>query len=80
LHFNGMSFKARGMTHSERFIADVEAFLKRSGMSASRFSWEAVKDPNFVANIRAGRAPSLRLVDRVHEFISAQDDLSKRRA
>ncbi len=61
------------MTHAEAFLAEIEAFLKRSGMSASAFGKSALNDPNFVGDLRDGRMPSLGLVDRVHEFIRAQE-------
>jgi hypothetical protein len=60
------------MKHSEQFVADVEAFLVSSGMTATAFGKDAVKDPNFVPDIKAGRSPSLGLVDKVYEFMRAQ--------
>ncbi len=57
------------MTHSEQFIADVEAFLARSGMTATAFGKEALNDPSFVLDLRNGRKPGLGMVDRVHEFM-----------
>lgn len=56
-------------TMAQTFLKEIETFLARSGMKASAFGWEAVKDPNFVGDLRAGRSPSLALVDRVHSFI-----------
>lgn len=61
------------MTHAQRFLADVEAFLIRSGMTATAFGTAALNDPSFVHDLRNGRQPSLGLVDRVHAFISAHD-------
>lgn len=62
------------MTHAEQFLAEIDAFLERTGMSASAFGKSALNDPNFVSDVRGGRMPNLGLVDRVHEFIKAQDD------
>ena len=61
------------MTQAAKFLAEVEAFLDRSKMSATAFGKGAVNDPNFVGDIRDGRLPSLGLVDRVHDFIRSQD-------
>ncbi len=61
------------MTHAEQFVADVEAFLNRSGMSQTAFGLAAVGDPSFVPDLRTGRKPGLGLVDRVHDFIKAKD-------
>lgn len=61
------------MTHAQAFLAEVEAFLERSGMSATAFGKTALNDPNFVGDLRSGRMPSLGLVDRVHDFIRSQE-------
>lgn len=63
------------MTH-EQFLADVEAFLARTGTSASRFGREAIGDPNFVLDLRSGRVPSLRTAERVMSHIAGADDFS----
>ena len=46
------------------FLAEIEAFLARERVSSSTFGRGAVDDPNFVRELREGRAPSLRMVDR----------------
>lgn len=60
------------MTTVESFREEVEDFLRRSGMSATAFGKEAVGDPSFVPDLREGRAPSLRLVEKVSKYISAR--------
>lgn len=57
------------MFTSDDFRAEVDRFLERTGMSASRFGREALGDPNFVLDLRSGRAPTLRVVERVSRFI-----------
>jgi hypothetical protein len=54
------------------FLAEIEAFLQRARMSPSGFGRAAFGDPNFVRDLRAGRAPSLRLVDRARAFMAAR--------
>ena len=54
------------------FLAEIEAFLQRARMSPSGFGRAAFGDPNFVRDLRAGRAPSLRLVDRARVFMAAR--------
>jgi len=61
------------MTHAEQFLADIEAFLERTGTTASAFGKSAVNDPNFVGDLREGRKPNLGLVDRVHEFMNSHE-------
>lgn len=63
-------------TPAESFLADIEAFLKRSGMSATAFGRDALRDPNFVHDVRAGRMPNLGVVGRVQDFIREQDAAS----
>jgi 2,4-dienoyl-CoA reductase-like NADH-dependent reductase (Old Yellow Enzyme family) len=58
------------MLTSETFQFEVEAFLERSQMTATAFGRAAVGDPNLVADLRAGRQPSLKMVGRVFKFIS----------
>lgn len=57
------------MSHAETFLAEVDSFLSRSGMSPSAFGREAINDPNFVSDLKKGRMPSLGLVDRIHDFM-----------
>jgi hypothetical protein len=54
------------------FLATIEAFLAKAGMTASRFGKDAVGDPNFVLDIRNGRSPSIKVAMRALEFIEAQ--------
>jgi len=51
------------------FLSEIEAFLARQRAAPSTFGRGAVGDPNFVWELRAGRAPSLRLVDRAREYM-----------
>lgn len=65
------------MNLREQFVAEIEGFLKVSKMEPSTFGRSALNDPRFVATIRAGRAPNLRTIERVRQFIAAN---RKRRA
>jgi hypothetical protein len=61
------------MLTTQAFLAEIEAFLARSGMAATAFGTQAVNDPNFVHDIRSGRSPSLNLVAKVASFINEKD-------
>jgi hypothetical protein len=62
------------MDPTTQFIAEIDAFLNRSGMTPTAFGWEALKDPNFVGDLKKkGRKPTLGVVGRVKEFIDAAD-------
>ena len=52
-------------------LRDVEKFLRTSNMPAARFGREAVKDPRFVFDLRKGREPRQRTIDRVLAFLES---------
>ncbi|HEY6814020.1 MAG TPA: hypothetical protein VI168_00640 [Croceibacterium sp.] len=51
-------------------IRKIEVFLRRTDMSATRFSRLATRDPRFVADLRNGREPRRRLEQRVEHFMN----------
>lgn len=57
-------------TFSKRFVAQVEDFLKRTGIKPSEFGQQAVGDRAFITNLRRGRSPTLATVDKVLAFMS----------
>jgi hypothetical protein len=57
---------------ADAFLSEIEAFLARERTAPSTFGRAAVRDPNFVWELRDGRAPSLRLVDRARAYMAAQ--------
>jgi 2,4-dienoyl-CoA reductase-like NADH-dependent reductase (Old Yellow Enzyme family) len=52
----------------------VERHLRCRRMTPTRFGREAVKDPNFVRDLREGREPRSATVRRVRDYIAAQVD------
>jgi hypothetical protein len=59
------------MQQFEKFLAEIEAFLRESSMNASFFGKAAVNDPNLVGDLRRGRKPTLDLIDRVDAYIKS---------
>ncbi len=57
------------MRQTERLQRRVEAFLKRTGLSATAFGVAALKDPNFVTEMRNGRSARDKTVERVESFM-----------
>ena len=57
---------------TEILLAEVNAFLDRSGMAAARLGKDAIGDPNFVRHLRAGREPRFGTAQRVREFIETK--------
>jgi 2,4-dienoyl-CoA reductase-like NADH-dependent reductase (Old Yellow Enzyme family) len=47
----------------------VEEHIKRRRMPPTRFGREAVGDPRFVFDLRAGREPRSATVDKVNRYI-----------
>ena len=52
---------------------EVEKFLRRTGMPATRFGRLAVNDPRFVLDLRNGREPRPGTERRVIAFIATQE-------
>lgn len=56
------------------FIAEIDAFLERTGMTPTDFGKSALKDPNFVGDLKKrGRKPTLGVVGRVQDFIRSHE-------
>jgi phosphopantothenoylcysteine decarboxylase/phosphopantothenate--cysteine ligase len=57
----------------EDFLAAIEAFLRDTGLSPTRFGREAAGDPRLVFDLRSkGREPSARLMDQINRFMSSR--------
>ena len=52
---------------------EIERFLQRTGMPATKFGRLAVNDPRFVLDVRMGREPRSHTAARVIDFIAAQE-------
>ena len=57
------------MTPREKFLAEVETFLKRSGMKQTHFGFEAVGDGAFVTRLKAGAGVHLDTAEKVRSFM-----------
>lgn len=51
-------------------LAEIEAFLARSGLTATKFGVAAVNDGHLVANLRKGNSVTLKTVDRVRAYMA----------
>ena len=58
----------------ERRIAD---FLRRTRLTPSEFGERAIGDRKFCGDLRRGRSPTLRTVDRVLAFMDSFDRASE---
>ena len=61
----------RGDTSTVHLLRDVEIYLRTSNVPAARFGREAMKDPRFVFDLRRGREPRQRTVERVRAYLES---------
>lgn len=55
---------------AQTLLAEIDQFLDRTGIPPSSFGWQAVRDPNFVRNLRTGREPRFGTMQKVKDFIA----------
>lgn len=53
-----------------KLLDRIERHLKESHMSATRFGRRAVGDPRFVIDLRAGRRPRRRTIEKVERYLT----------
>ena len=61
-------------------LAEIEAFLARSGLTATKFGVAAVNDGHLVANLRKGNSVTLKTVDRVRAYMAQEREQTRRGA
>lgn len=55
---------------SEKFLAAVEDHISAAGIDPTNFGRTVMNDPSFVFELRKGRSPSARTMDRVLAWIA----------
>jgi phosphopantothenoylcysteine decarboxylase / phosphopantothenate---cysteine ligase len=56
-------------TLARALLAEIEAFLADSGLTATKFGLSSVNDGHLVANLRRGNSVTLKTADRVRTFM-----------
>ncbi|MGF7169604.1 2,4-dienoyl-CoA reductase-like NADH-dependent reductase (Old Yellow Enzyme family) [Sphingobium xanthum] len=51
-------------------LRSIEIFLRRTGMAATSFGRESVRDPRLVHDLRKGRELSERMKRRIEHFMN----------
>ena len=51
----------------------IQRHLRMTGQPQTRFGREAVGDPRLVADLRNGREPGTRIVERIDDFIADRE-------
>lgn len=54
-------------------LTRIRAFLDRHDMAPTRFGREATGEPQLISSIESGRSPSLKVVQRVMQFMADRD-------
>ena len=57
-------------TISQTFLSDIERHLAAQNIEPSAFGKQALGDPNFIFDLRKGRSPSARTMDKVRAFMA----------
>jgi hypothetical protein len=60
-------------THAE-LVEQINSFLDRHQMAPSRFGRDALREPQFVLEVRAGRLPTLGTLRKLKAFMAARDE------
>ena len=53
-------------------LGRIEKHLRSSGIAATRFGRNAVRDPRFVLDLRNGRTPRRETIARVEAYLAAE--------
>ena len=53
-------------------LAEIEAFLAGTGVTATKLGVAAVNDGHLVANLRKGMSVTLRTADKVRAYMASQ--------
>ena len=55
---------------AQTFLSEIDAYLKASGTDATTFGKQVLADPSFVFDLRKGRSPSTRTMEKVRAAMS----------
>ena len=64
-------------TVAKSFLSEIERFLETAGLDATSLGKQALGDPSFVFDLRKGRSPSTRTIDKVRNWIQQQKSASR---
>ena len=57
---------------AQSFLAEIDRFLSSAGIDPTALGKQALGDPNFVFDLRKGRSPSTRTIDKVRSWMAQQ--------
>jgi 2,4-dienoyl-CoA reductase-like NADH-dependent reductase (Old Yellow Enzyme family) len=56
-----------------QLLKRVERYLQRSGMTATRFGRDSIRDPSFVHQLRQGREPRRGTEERIDAYLACAE-------
>lgn len=59
------------LSYAKSFSDEVEAFLAKAKIEPTKLGKEALGDPSFVFDLRKGRSPSGRTMDKVRIWMAS---------
>ncbi len=59
-------------TVAKSFLAEIERYLETAGLDATSLGKQALGDPSFVFDLRKGRSPSTRTIEKVRNWMRQQ--------
>lgn len=65
-------------TLREKLLAEIEAFLRKTGISKTRFGAESVGNDRIVEQLRAGTNPRTDTVDAMREYMREHREAKKK--
>jgi hypothetical protein len=63
-----------------QLLQRIDVFLERHSMAPTTFGRQATGEPQLISSIRNGRSPSLKVVNRLIEFMDGLDEEAATRA
>jgi sulfate adenylyltransferase subunit 2 len=60
-------------TIASAFLTEIEGFLTKSALDPSSLGKQALGDPSFVSDLRKGRSPSTRTIEKIRAWIRTQE-------
>ena len=65
---------------AQKFLSEIEGFLAARNFDPTSLGKQALGDPSFVFDLRKGRSPSTRTIEKVRAWMREQESLSAQNA
>ena len=58
------------MNSKRELEKEIGRYLKATGLAPSMFGWSVLGDYNFIRDLRNGRSPTMKTVDKVRKWMA----------